>query len=119
MPDGKQPYAIARQDKAPLVFAGLWEGWRGPDEAVLRTFTILTTAANQTMQGLHERMPVVLEESAQDAWLDAEGVPVADALALARPAHDDVLELTEIGTAVNKVANDGQQVQEPVARAMP
>ena len=28
--DGKQPYAIARADGAPLAFAGLWEGWRDP-----------------------------------------------------------------------------------------
>lgn len=28
MPDGKQPYAIARKDGAPLAFAGVWEGWR-------------------------------------------------------------------------------------------
>ena len=27
-PDGKQPYAIARQDGAPVTFAGIWEGWR-------------------------------------------------------------------------------------------
>jgi putative SOS response-associated peptidase YedK len=60
MPDGKQPYAIARADGAPLAFAGLWEGWRAPDETVLRTFTILTTAANGTMRALHDRTPVVL-----------------------------------------------------------
>jgi putative SOS response-associated peptidase YedK len=29
MPDGKQPYAIARTDGEPLVFAGLWEGLAG------------------------------------------------------------------------------------------
>ncbi len=28
MPDGKQPYAIARQNGTPLVFAGVWESWR-------------------------------------------------------------------------------------------
>ncbi len=62
MADGKQPYVIARQDGAPLAFAGLWEGWRSPEGETLRTFAILTTAANGTMAQLHERMPVVLEE---------------------------------------------------------
>ena len=33
------PHAIARADGAPLALAGLWEGWRGPGRAVLRSFT--------------------------------------------------------------------------------
>jgi putative SOS response-associated peptidase YedK len=59
-PTGKQPYAIARTDGDPLVFAGLWEAWRYPDGEILRTFTIITTAANATIAELHERMPVIL-----------------------------------------------------------
>ena len=58
-PDGQQPYAIARQDGAPLAMAGLWEGWRSSDGEVVRTFAIMTTCANATMRQLHERMPVV------------------------------------------------------------
>ena len=57
MPGGKQPYAIARQDGAPLAFAGLWEGWRWPNGDVLRTFAIITTEANATMTDIHDRMP--------------------------------------------------------------
>ena len=49
MADGKQPYAIARQDGALLAFAGLWEGWQSPEGETLRTFVILTTSANGTM----------------------------------------------------------------------
>src|SRR5271170_3986156 len=46
-PDGtKQPYAIARQDRAPLGLAGLWESKRLEDGALLRSFTILTTTPN-------------------------------------------------------------------------
>ena len=41
MPDGKQPYAIGREDGAPLAFAGIWEGWHGPDGETLRSFARL------------------------------------------------------------------------------
>ena len=58
---GKQPYAIARQDGQPMAFAGLWEGFKWPDGTVLRTFTIITTNANETVGELHDRMPVILE----------------------------------------------------------
>ena len=73
MPDGKQPYAIGRKDGAPLAFAGVWEGWRGPDGETLRSFAILTTAANATMQTLHDRMPVILEEEQWPVWLGEQG----------------------------------------------
>jgi len=73
MADGKQPYAIARTDGAPLAFAGLWEGWRSPDGETLRTFDIITTSANADMAGLHDRMPVVLEAAAWPVWLGEAG----------------------------------------------
>ncbi len=103
-PDGKQPYAIARADGAPLALAGLWESWRDADGTVLRTFAILTTAANATMRTLHERMPVVLEPADWPVWLgEAEG----DAAALMRPAGDHALRLWPVSRAVNSVRNNG------------
>ena len=103
-PDGKQPYAIARQDGAPLALAGLWEGWRDPAGETLRSFTILTTAANDDMARLHNRMPVILEEGDWPVWLgEAEG----DHLALLRPAAAGVVRLWPVSRAVNSVRNNG------------
>ena len=73
---GKHPYAIARQDGQPMAFAGLWEGFRWPDGAVLRTFTIITTYANEIIGELHDRMPVILEPPDWPTWLgEVEGEP--------------------------------------------
>ncbi len=110
-PDGKQPYAIARRDGTPLAFAGLWEGWRSPEGEVVRTFCILTTAANATMRQLHERMPVILEPDAWPAWLGEGG---SDATALMRPANDDVLRLWPVSRAVNSVRNNGSELLDRV-----
>jgi len=71
---GKQPFAIARQDGQPMAFAGLWEGFKWPDGTVARTFTIVTTSASADVAGLHDRMPVILEQPGWPAWLgEAEG----------------------------------------------
>jgi putative SOS response-associated peptidase YedK len=107
MADGKQPYAIARQDGTPMAFAGLWEGWRAPDGTAMRTFAILTTAANTTMSILHDRMPVVLEEDHWPVWL---GETDSDAPALMRPAADDVLHLWPVSRTVNSVRNNGAEL---------
>jgi putative SOS response-associated peptidase YedK len=109
--DGKQPFAIARQDGAPLAFAGLWEGWRSPDGEALRTYAILTTRANPTMARLHERMPVILEPADWPAWL---GETESDPLALLRPAAEAVLQLWPVSRAVNFVRNNGPDLLERI-----
>ena len=109
-PAGKEPFAIARADGDPLAFAGLWEGWRDPDGAVIRTFAILTTAANGQMAALHERMPVILEQENWGPWL---GGSAADAAVLLRPAAEDLLRLWPVGRAVGNVRNDGPELLLP------
>jgi putative SOS response-associated peptidase YedK len=107
----KLPWAIARADGAPLVFAGLWDGWRGADGTVLRTFTIVTTQANDTLRALHERMPVILEEAAWPVWL---GETEGEAAALLRPSAAELC-VWRVGTAVNNVRNDRAELLAPVA----
>ncbi len=107
MPDGKQPYAIARADGAPLAFAGLWESWRDPSGELLRTFTIATTAANPDIEHLHHRMPVILEPQAWPLWLgEAEGDPKT----LLHPAPPGTLRLWPVSRAVNNVRNNGPEL---------
>jgi putative SOS response-associated peptidase YedK len=107
----KLPWAIARADGTPLVFAGLWEGWRGADGTVLRTFTIVTTQANDALRRLHERMPVVLEPDAWPLWL---GETEGQATDLLRPSAAE-FRVWRVGTKVNNVRNDGAELLDPVA----
>lgn len=112
-PGGKQPYAVARRDGAPAALAGIWESWRAPDGEVIRSFAILTTAANATMAALHQRMPVVVEASDWPVWLgEADGA----AAALLRTADDRVLDVWPVGRAVNSVRNDDATLLDRVER---
>ena len=86
-PAGKIPHTIARADGEVLVVAGLWEGWRGPDSELLRSFAILTTAACPALQALHDRMPVVLEPADWPGWL---GEVEADVALLMRPSKAEL-----------------------------
>jgi len=109
-PDGKLPWAIAREDAGCLVFAGLWEGWRGPDGTVIRSFTIVTTSANEALRPLHERMPVVLEEPDWPLWL---GETDGDPGQLIRPSAVG-FRTWRVGTAVNNVRHDAASLLDPV-----
>ena len=109
----KQPYAFARTDRQPLALAGLWESWTDPAGELVRTFAIITTAANATLAPVHDRMPVVLEVEDWGRWL-TEGPPE-----LLRPAADDVLTRWKVGARVNSVRNDDADLLEEVDRAGP
>jgi putative SOS response-associated peptidase YedK len=106
----KQPIAIAREDGQPLVFAGVWEGWRGPDGAIIRSFAIVTTTANDTLRPIHERMPVVLEPPDWPLWL---GETPGSAAALIRPSAA-AFKTWAVSARVNAVRNDDAQLLEPV-----
>jgi putative SOS response-associated peptidase YedK len=67
------------------------------------------------MAQVHDRMPAIIPRDRFAAWLDADGVEPQEAADLLRPAPEAMLELVEIGPAVNRVANDSESVQTPVA----
>ena len=97
----KQPFYIRMRDERPFAFAGLWEQWEGAGEGVIETCTILTTAANDVLKPLHDRMPVILPPSAYDLWLDS-GISDQDRLTpLFRPYPDREMEAFPVGTIVN------------------
>ncbi len=120
----KQPYFIHRHDDAPMAFAGLWEVWKVPPDQVgsapedgdgwLRTCAIVTTRANDLLAHVHERMPVVLSETAWARWLDRDLVD-ADALVdLLVPAPDTDFALHPVSTRVNRAVNNDAALISPV-----
>ena len=70
----KQPFAIGLKSGEPFAFAGLWERWHPKDGDALETFTILTTDANEVLEPVHNRMPVILEPKDYTRWLEAAAV---------------------------------------------
>ena len=95
--------------------------WRGPDGAKqrdaaeqLRSCTIITTSANETMAPIHDRMPVILPASAWAQWLDPANDDTAALGELLVPAPPTLLRLTPVSTEVNNVRNKGSQLIEPV-----
>ena len=114
----KQPYRITRPDDEPFAFAGLWETWGANggdskgDGGPLRTVTIVTTDANDTVGAIHDRMPVILEPDEERRWLaDADPEELHSML---DPYPDGGLETYPVSKAVNDPVNDSPDVVEPV-----
>lgn len=62
-------HRIHRLDGAPFWLGGLWERWLGADGSQLDTCCILTTRPNALIAPLHERMPVLIPDGLEQAWL--------------------------------------------------
>ena len=50
-------------------FAGLYDTWLSPDKKEISTCTIITTAANELIAPVHDRMPVILSPEQEKIWL--------------------------------------------------
>jgi putative SOS response-associated peptidase YedK len=107
-----RPYLFRKPDRGFFAFAALWETWHSQDGSEIDTVAIVTGPANGQMAAIHHRSPVIVPPEAFDAWLDPAAEP-AGLQALLRPPPDELLEMVRLGPAVNKVANDGPEVQEP------
>ena len=112
--DGKkQPYFLHMKDDPPFAFAGLWEHWQGDDEEV-ESCTIIVTEANDLLEPMHDRMPVILAPDDYDFWLDP-GIGDKERLQkLLRPYSSDEMEAYPVSTPINKPTNDVEECVEPV-----
>lgn len=102
----KQPYYITLADERPFAFAGLWEHWqRG--ELLIASCTIITTEANALLRDLHDRMPVILDPSDYDTWLDPRVQDAVRLEGLVRPLASEQMALRPVSSAVNSPGTDG------------
>jgi putative SOS response-associated peptidase YedK len=103
----KQPYRIERVNDEPFAFAGLWETWSSNGDS-LETVTIITTEPNSVMEPIHDRMPVMLEQDEEEAWLKGEDPHELEAML--DPYPSEQTDAYEITTAVNNPENDSLEV---------
>lgn len=115
--DGKQPYFIHSVDRSPLAFGGLWEEWGGGGQEPVQSCTIVTTEANTLVRPLHDRMPLILDGEAQEAWLDASTHTYGRLKALLRPPPPEGLAAYPVSRAVNRPEADGPDCIQPLEAA--
>jgi putative SOS response-associated peptidase YedK len=104
--DGKMPFFMRPAGGHCMAFAGLWERWHGGDEATVESCVIITTTANATLDAVHQRMPVILDDNAQISWL-AQDTSTDECRALLRPAPATLLTIRKVRRAVNNPRNEG------------
>lgn len=103
---GKTPYYFTLKNRHPFAFAGLWDTWISPEGDPLKSACILTTSPNQTVEAVHNRMPVILDPADYQTWLDPrEGKP-EDFQHLLDPYPDELMQAYPVSTFVNSPKNN-------------
>lgn len=120
----KQPFNIGMKDGALFAFAGLWERWRNPedkspDAQPIETLTILTTAANQLVAAVHDRMPVILRPEDYDQWLDPGVTDPERVTGMLQPFDARQMKKYPVGRRVGKVENDDAECAEEISPEEP
>jgi putative SOS response-associated peptidase YedK len=106
----REPLFFARADGAPLALAGLWERHAG-----VLACTMLTTSAGPDLDGIHDRMPVILSPDDLDRWFHDS----RRATEMLQPASPGTLVHHAVEPRVGDVRNDDPELIAPYSPPRP
>ena len=89
-----------------MSFAGLWEKWTSSDRETIESCAILTTAANDKIRDIHDRMQVILHGEEISTWLSRDIVDTEQLRNLFHPFPSEPITLHQVSRSVNSVANN-------------
>jgi putative SOS response-associated peptidase YedK len=116
-PKTKQPMWIHPRQGNVFAFAGLWARAK-TDAGEVRSFAIVTGPPNQLVAPIHDRMPVILDRSVWDAWLDPSLPPERARELLAGPPDEDWVA-EPVSPWVNVADHDDDQCIAPMGAPEP
>jgi len=103
----KIPHWITSSESPWMGFAGLYTWWKSPDSKWIPSCSIITTSANDFMEPIHDRMPVILPEGAYDLWLNQDTQDLSVLKEVLVPYPSVKMKAHPVSSLVNKVSNEG------------
>jgi len=113
----KQPWNVRRKDGRVFGVAGLWDRLESGEAEPLESCLVLTTAANDVVRPIHDRMPVILDPASYERWLwpPAEGGP--ELMAAFQQLAEGLLESYPVSSLVNRAGVEDPRCLEPARPA--
>ena len=112
--DTKIPFFIRLMEDELFGFAGIFDSWQQEDGESLFTYSIITTTANDLLQPIHERMPVILDAHQYDDWLDPLNDDTESLVEMLKPYPTDKMRAYRVKPAVGKTTNNSPDLITPV-----
>lgn len=107
--EGKVPYMITPDDQEMFSFAGIWSSWTDKDGKSFDAYSIMTTDANEQMEGVHDRMPVIFRPEDEENWLMIPSEDEEGLAALLRPYAGN-LSMVAVSKEINNVKNNNSKL---------
>ena len=99
------PHYFQRRDGEPFFFAGLW---RAETAISPPAFVIITTAPNELLAPIHDRMPVILgDDDRAQAWLGDEPLGAAKIDELCAPFPAAAMRSHRVSPRMNSARHEG------------
>lgn len=106
----KTPFRICEENEELFSFAGLWDEWTDKESGeIIKSFTIMTRAANDKVAHVHDRMPVILDPEEEPSWLD-QNTAESEIDKIINSEPELSLKIYPISTLVNSPANDTPEI---------
>jgi putative SOS response-associated peptidase YedK len=91
----KKPLRFSLKSGQPFGLAGLYETWISPEKKPVPTCTIITTAPNDIIRPIHDRMPVMVRKEFEDFWMDPHACNQKELLSILKPYPTEEMEASE------------------------
>lgn len=102
----KQPMYITPKDDRGFLFAAVYDSWINEHGETVDSCAIVTTAPNQFMSEIHDRMPAILDEETVALWLDPATTEAESLQPVLTPSPGESLQAHPVSTRVNSYKND-------------
>ena len=110
----KQPYLFRPKDEHLFAFAGIWGTWKDENQKEWKVYSIMTTEPNKEAATVHNRMPVILHQEDEAAWLEPSHNNDRGVIeTLLRPYEDNGIEMAETSRDVNNARNNYKELIYP------
>lgn len=113
-PEGKKPHRFTILDRPLFPFAGIWSTTQNDRGDKVHTCAIVTTSANELVQPIHDRMPVILTKTAENFWLDPHTIDPVLLSSLLKPYDPKKMSVYPVSSKVNSAAIDEPSLIEAI-----
>jgi len=101
----KNPYRFMTDQKV-FPMAAIWQTVATPGGGKIHTVAIITTHNNDTLKGIHHRMPLILTKEDEKIWLNNKIKDIPTLKKLIKPYDDKLMHFEQVSSLVNNPRND-------------
>jgi putative SOS response-associated peptidase YedK len=116
----KKPYMVyLRNQERPFAMAGIFDEWLNSETGeLIRSFSIITTMSNELMMKIpHHRMPVILDKSVENRWLN-KNTPLAEITRILHSYPSHKMNAYPISADIRSSKNNSKNLVQPLGERL-